>query len=280
VSGPAGRLADVHQHLWPEQFIRALEARRDPPRLRGNRLDLPLEGSFEIQLRDHDVDVRLRALDRQEIDVAVVSLPPTLGPTPELLDAYHEGALGLPADSGGRLVALATGRVLDGFAGTCVSAEALLDLDALAPIAEEVVERGGFLFVHPGPAASPPGAPAWWSAVVGYTEQMQEAYFAWLAGGIARWPDLRVLFAILAGGAPVQLDRLRSRGGDPAAAAGPGIYLDTASYGRRALELCDPAQLVYGSDLPVIDAEPTRAAVRSLGLEREICVENPARLLG
>jgi 6-methylsalicylate decarboxylase len=280
VSGPAGRVVDVHQHLWPEPFIRALEARREPPRLRGSRLDLALEGSFDIELRDHELDVRLGILDRQEIDVAVVSLPPTLEPTPELLDAYHEGALELVSESGGRLAALATDRVLDGFAGTCVPADALLDLDALAAIADELNRRGGFLFVHPGPASSPHRAPAWWAAVVGYTAQIQEAYFAWLARGVARWPELRVVFAILAGGAPVQVDRLRSRGGDVAAAAGPGIYLDTASYGRAALELCNPAQLVYGSDVPVIDAEPTRAAVRALGLERAACVENPARLLG
>jgi hypothetical protein len=280
VSGRPGRVVDVHQHLWPEPFLCALEARRDPPRLRGNRLELALEGAFEVDLRAHELDVRLDALDRDGVDLAIVSLPPTLEPTPELLDAYHEGILELVRASGGRLAALATDGVLDGFLGTCVSAEALLDLDALVPVVDELSARGGFLFVHPGPAASPRGAPAWWAAVVGYTAQMQAAYAAWLAGGVGRWPELPVVFAILAGGAPVQLDRLASRGGDVSAASHPSIYLDTASYGRAALAPCDPAQLVYGSDAPVIDAEPTHAAVRALGLERTICVDNPARLLG
>jgi hypothetical protein len=279
MTGPPGRVVDIHQHLWPEPFIRALEARRDPPRLRGSRLELAAEGAFEIELRDHDLDVRLAVLDSHGIDLAVVSLPSTLEPTPELLDAYHEGVLELVGAAGGRLAALATDRVLDGFAGTCVAAEALLELDELAPLADELAASGGFLFVHPGPAASPRGAPAWWSAVVGYTAQMQAAYLAWIAAGVGRWPELPVVFAILAGGAPAQLDRLASRGGDLVPAASPTIYLDTASYGRAALELCDPAQLVYGSDLPVIDAGPTRAAVHALGLERTICVDNPARLL-
>ena len=68
-------------------------------------------------------------------------------------------------------------------------------------------------------------------------------------------------------------------------ASRPGVYLDTASYGRRALELCldvpGAAQLVYGSDAPVIDSGPTLQAVRDLGsaVENALCRENPARLL-
>ena len=282
---PPGRVVDVHQHLWPEPFVHALEGRREPPRLRGNRLELSVEGAFEVELRDHEPDVRLEVLDRFGIDVAVVSCPPTLEPTPDLLDAYHSGILDVVAGSGGRLVALATDAVLDGFVGTCVAADALVDLDALAPLADELLRAEGFLFVHPGPAASRSGAPPWWSAVVGYTAQMQAAYAAWLAEGVTRWPELRIVFAILAGGAPIQLDRLASRGGGAAAARHPSAYLETASYGRPALELCISVlggeQLLYGSDLPVIDAGPTLQAVRALGpeVERALCVDNPARLI-
>src|SRR5206468_9950195 len=122
---------------------------------------------------------------------------------------------------------------------------------------------------QPGAAAPPRGARAWWSAVVGYTAQMQAAYAAWLAAGIERWPRLPVVFAILAGGGPFQLERLGSRGGDARAASHAAIYLDTASYGRHALRLCiatlGVAQLVYGSDVPVIDSHATLEAVRLLG---------------
>jgi predicted TIM-barrel fold metal-dependent hydrolase len=119
--------------------------------------------------------------------------------------------------------------------------------------------------------------------VVDYTAQMQAAYFAWITGGAQRWPELRLVFAVLAGGGPFQLERLASRGVDVRNALLANVYLDVASYGRRALELClstfGVGQLVYGSDLPVIDSGPTLEAIRTLGLDDALCRENPARLL-
>ena len=84
---------DLHQHLWPEPLLSALAARRDPPRLRGRVLELPTEAPCDVDLRAHRLDVRLAELDRHEIDVAVVSLPPTVGcePHEELREAYHAG---------------------------------------------------------------------------------------------------------------------------------------------------------------------------------------------
>src|ERR671915_93485 len=99
---------DVHQHLWPEQLVAALSRRREPPRLAGSTLELR-EGSFETDLSVHDLDRRLALLDRDEVDVAVVSLPPTLGSeeAPELAEAYDEGILEVARASGGRLLPLA-----------------------------------------------------------------------------------------------------------------------------------------------------------------------------
>jgi predicted TIM-barrel fold metal-dependent hydrolase len=78
-----------------------------------------------------------------------------------------------------------------------------------------------------------------------------------------------------------QLERLGSRAADTG--AHPDVYLDTASYGARALQLCIDAlgvrQLVYGSDIPVIDSRPTLRAVQGLAVEEALCRENPARLL-
>ncbi len=91
---------DVHQHLWPEAFLSALARRRRPPCLRGTVLELGCQGSFDVDLAAHDLQARLRDLDRDEIDVAIVSLPPTLEiellPADEaepLLGAYHDGIL-------------------------------------------------------------------------------------------------------------------------------------------------------------------------------------------
>ena len=102
--------------------------------------------------------------------------------------------------------------------------------------------------------------------MVDYTAQMQAAYAAWLARDAALFPELPVVFAILAGGAPVQVERLRSRGFDDRSAMHPNVYFDTSSYGRRALGSASrpsaSLQLVHGSDVPVIDARPTLDAVR------------------
>jgi hypothetical protein len=278
---------DVHQHLWPDELIRALERRREPPRLVGSRLELAAEGSFEIDLGVHDLDARLELLDRHGLDVAVVSLSPTLETDgcPELVDAWHAGIAEASRASAGRLVPLAAGERRDGFVGACVSAAVLAA--GCDPLLESLEAAGELLFVHPGPPAPPPAhAPPWWAPVVDYTAQMQAAYAAYIARDASRFPQLRVLFAILAGGAPIQLERLRSRGGDVRAELTPQLHFDAASYGRHALELClrtfGVTQLVFGSDAPVIDVAPTLTAVRQLGDEAgEIVLhENAARLLG
>jgi hypothetical protein len=287
------RLADVHsydlhRHLWPEQLVAALRARAAAPCLRDRLLVLDPGGEFELDPAVYGLRACLADLERTGIDVAVVSCPPTLGieGVPELLDAYHEGALAAVESTGGRVQALSLAQPLEGFVGTCVSAGALWDVDRLAPVLDDVERRGTFLFVHPGPARPPAGAPAWWAAVVDYTAQMQSAYAAWLANGVDRWPNLKLLFAILAGGAPFQLERLQSRGDvDIRTAIRSTLFLDAASYGRRALELCfatfGARQIVYGSDAPVLDARLTLEPVRSFGQAATdaLCCENPHRLL-
>ena len=244
-------------------------------------------GEFELDPAAYGLEACLADLDRTGIDVAVVSCPPTLGidGLPELVDAYHEGALAAVESAGGRIQALSFSRPLDGFAGVCVAGAALTDLERLAPVLDEVERRGSFVFVHPGPARPPHDAPPWWSAVVDYCMEMQAAYAAWLAGGVDRWPTLKVLFAILAGGAPFQLERLQSRGVDIRTAVRSTLFLDAASYGRRALELCfatfGARQIVYGSDSPVLDPRLTLEPVRSFGQAASdaLCCENPHRLL-
>jgi 6-methylsalicylate decarboxylase len=274
---------DVHQHLWPAPVLDVLRARHEPPRLDGDVLELA-EGRFPVDLRAHDPEERLRLLDRDGVDVAVLSPAPTLEweACGELADAYHEGARELAASSGGRFLALSCGASLEGFAGACVSAAALVA--GLGELPAELERAGRVLFVHPGPpAAAPEAAPPWWCAVTDYTAQMQAAYFAWTADGAERHPGLNVVFAILAGGAPTQLERLRSRDPGPTSIHA-NVYLDTASYGRRALELCLDAvgadRLVYGSDVPVIDPRPTLDALAGLGrlVEQAARVENPTRL--
>jgi predicted TIM-barrel fold metal-dependent hydrolase len=275
---------DVHQHFLPPLVLDVLRARRAPPRLIRGSLELR-EGSFPFDERAHDLGERVALLDRDGIDVAVVSLAPTMETEahPELRDAYHAGMLEAVAASGGRLRALAAGECLPGFAGACVSAGALVA--GLGELPRELTRTNGVLFVHPGPPDRPPaGAPPWWASVTDYTAQMQAAYFSWISEGAERHPDLQVVFAILGGGAPFQLERLGTHGHDVRVAVQPRVHLDTASYGRRALQLCletlGAEQIVYGSDVPVIDPAPTLRALEGLGdsVLETVCCQNPAHL--
>jgi 6-methylsalicylate decarboxylase len=275
---------DLHQHLWPPALIEGLRARTDRPRLRGSTLELPT-GEWDVDLTTHELGARIAALDRDGIDVAVISCPPTLELDDELTECFHAGILELVSASNGRLLALSCDVTRAGFCGTCIPAPALADLDRIAPLLDELERRGELLFVHPGPEPAAAGAKPWWTSAIGYTAQMQAGYASWVAHGTERWPRLNVLFAILAGGAPIQLERLASRGVDTRAILNEHVFFETASYGERALELTmatyGVGQVVYGSDWPVIASEPTLRAVRGFGqaVADAVLRDNPARLL-
>ena len=65
---------------------------------------------------------------------------------------------------------------------------------------------------------------------------------------------------MLAGGAPLQRQRLATRGGRAVALRDPGVFYDCSSYGPATVpaiaRLVGAKQLVYGSDRPVV--EPIR----------------------
>ena len=267
---------DFHQHLWPLELVEELEARISAPFLRGEMLTTA-EGAFRVSLEANELGRRLDDLDRAGIDVAVISLQPTLGidglhpaERASLVDAYHHGIASLVAESGVRLRALSAGQAAEGFDGACVGASRLLDPRGLAEVLDSLEECGGTLFVHPDRIQPPPaGAPHWWQAVTEYTAEMQAAFFAWVEHGATRWPEVRVVFSLLAGGAPFQLDRLQSRGVDVHRFTSAPVFLETSSYGRLSIELALAAfgieRVVFGSDFPVIDPDVTLNAIRSLG---------------
>jgi 6-methylsalicylate decarboxylase len=297
---------DVHQHLWPEPLLDALARRRRPPRLvrRGDGWTLRMHGEADapLDLSDHDPDLRLRAMDARGIDHALVALSVPLGiealPADEaapLLAAYHAGVAQLPARFGAwAAVGLAEpdpgalGELLDrGFVGACIAAEALSGPDgfaALAPVLALLERRGAPLFVHPGPSprtletASEHGAPGWWPAMTRYVASMNAAWHAFAVAGRPAHPRLRVCFAMLAGLAPLQRERLVARGGRPV--ADPLTFVDTSSYGARAVDAAirelGVDALVHGTDLPVVEAPDL-----GLGLAVRVALHerNPARLL-
>lgn len=288
----------------------ALRGRRTPPLIRRDAqrwvLCLRDEPAYEFDPRDHDLEARRALLDRDGIDRALICLSSPLGiealphgESQPLIDAYNEGvlALGAPFGAWGALALAAPNpddvdAVLDaGAIGVSLPAGALggaADLERCSGVLDRLEQRGAPLLVHPGPGpCSPqgraePAVPGWWPAMTRYVADMNAAWHAFAAWGRARHPALRVVFAMLAGGAPLQAERLAARGGPSDAIADEGIYYDTSSYGVRmidALVRCVGVdQLVYGSDRPVLDA-PASLPLGAAAHEAMVGA-NVARLLG
>jgi predicted TIM-barrel fold metal-dependent hydrolase len=294
---------DVHQHLWPAPLVTALLRRVRPPFLRerdgGWTLSIAGEPLWDIDPAHHDPERRAALVAADGLDAAIVALSSPLGiealPAHEarpLIDAYHEGVSDLPAGlrawaSAGLAAPEAHDleiRLDHGMVGLCLPAGALASPDAAVrcrPLLAVLEERGAPVFVHPGPAPeSPPrltwpGLPDWWPAMTTYVSQMQAA---WL--GAQEWvrpahPRLRILFAMLAGLAPLQAERLSSRGRD-VPLGDPLDFYDTSSYGPRAVAAMTAAvgaeALVFGSDRPVV-APPSNGSPHDPSR-----VANPARL--
>jgi hypothetical protein len=280
---------DVHQHLWPVELIEALRARRTPPRLRGWTLELAGEPEYVVDPADHDVEARAAQAADDGLDLALVSLSSPLGietlppdEAEELLAAYHDGVLALPAPFGGWAAACLTEidppalnrRLEQGFVGLQLPATELLDVagyDRVGSLLDVLEAADRPLLIHPGLAGGVgPGtvaggvgprtvarsAPPWWPALVPYVQQMHAAWFAFRAYGRPRHPELRVCFAILAGLAPLHGERFAARAGGRSP-VDPGVFLDVSSYGTRAVDatirVLGIDVLVNGSDRPYAD---------------------------
>jgi 6-methylsalicylate decarboxylase len=286
---------DVHQHLWSEPLVAELSRRSRPPRVHATRggLRLELGGEPESAIPIDDPAARAMLAGADGIDRALVALSCPLGiewlapdEAEPLLAAYAKGIAELPSTFGAwgaiplrdpdprRVDALLD----EGFVGLCVPAEVLgsaTAFDRLGPVLERLERRGAPLFVHPGQARSHEDAPVWWPALTDYVSTLQASWLAWISHGRAQHPRLRVLFAALAGLAPLHAERLIARGG-PDGRADSLTFFDTSSYGPSAVNAMAGAvgrrQLVYGSDRPVVD--PSTPATPDL------TIEAPRRLLG
>jgi hypothetical protein len=240
---------------------------------------LPTGGSFDVDPHAHAPEARLRELDRNGLERAVVSLPPTMEPTDELVELWHADAVELERLTDGRLVPLAYECADPAFAGAIVAAPSL---GRSLTLLTRLEWQAQLLFVHPGPSL--PSIPSWRTAGVDYTQQQLDAFAGWLASGVRRWPNLRVVFALLGGGAAFQLERFVRRGLDPRAALGD-VWLESSSYGERALELSlqtfGANRVLFGSDAPVDDVAGALSPARRFGdaLEHELLVLNPEAAL-
>ena len=171
------------------------------------------EGRFEIDLDAHRLDRRLEQLDRDGIEVAIISFPPTMAweSARELAVAYHEGIERLVGESEGRLRASACGESRPGYAGACISGRRLI-----AGVEDRLGARGR----RPG-ALRPPLSAGVRSgrrtALVDSRRRLHGADASCVRVVDRPGPDatrgVPVVFTILAGGAAFQHERLRGRGG-------------------------------------------------------------------
>jgi hypothetical protein len=279
---------DIHQHVWTDALLDALARRRELPFVRRHGgltvLFLAGERPYLIDSSAERASRRASLLEADGVDRALVCLSSPLGieslpraESAELIAAYHDGALGLgepfgvwgaipldqpnPAD---------VDHAIDrGCVGIALPAGALASVDAVARlylVLARLEMIGAPLLVHPGPGPglAPHGTrngslndPLWWPALTRYVAQMHAAWLAFLTAGRSEHPGLRVVFSMLAGLAPLQLERLRSRGGPTPGASDPLTFYDTSSYGPTATRVVAAVvgeeQLLYGSDRPVAD---------------------------
>jgi hypothetical protein len=293
---------DVHQHLWPEPLLGLMAARQEAPRLRrrasGWELELVGEAPSEFDIRAHDPAARAALARAEGVERILLAPSAPLGieslpDAQPLLDAFHAGVreLGEPFAAWGSIALAAPepdavdALLDDGAAGLCLPATALggpEPLDRIGPVLERLAARRAPLFVHPGPApASAARLPAWWPPLTSYVADMQAAWLAWAAWGRAAHPELKVVWAMLAGGAPLHVERLAARGGPARAVLDDRAWFDVSSYGPRAvdamLRIVGVDRLVLGTDRPVADS-PSLAALGP-AVRHAVARVNPSAVL-
>lgn len=300
-----GFRVDVHQHLLGEPLRAALAARQATPRIRpregGWHLEVAGEPPHPLDAANEDVDARAAIVAADGVDLALIALSSALGieglppdEAAELIDAYEQGLDALPdAFAGWGAVPLRDPDPTDvdllldrGRVGLTLPAGAVdsyAGLDRVGPLLERLEHHDAPLFIHPGPSPWEPPAtdavtgPGWWPALTGYVASMNAAWHAFVAVGRPRHPHLRVVFALLAGAAPLHVERLAARGGPAARVTDPGLHYDLSSYGPRAAEavgrVVGVRQLVYGSDRPMVEPSSLTESVWAVA-----AAENGARI--
>ncbi len=283
---------DVHQHIWTDQLLQALSERHELPFVRRQNgltvLFLAGERPYVIDTCSETPDRRAATLQADGLDRALICLSSPLGieslpreQSEPLLDAYHAGALALGEPFGvwgaiplDRPNPADVDRALDrGCVGIALPAGSLASVDAVARlylVLARLEMVGAPVLVHPGPGPRREQVgegslndPLWWPALTRYVSQMQAAWLAFVTAGRPEHRKLRVIFSMLAGLAPLQLERLHARGGAAAVAEDPSTFYDTSSYGPAAVTALGAVvgrrQLLYGSDRPVV--EPSELGV-------------------
>ena len=285
---------DVHQHIWTNPLLARLRGREALPLVRASNgltvLHSASEEPYVIDVGAEAAERRAALVRRDGLSLALIAISSPIGiealprdSALELIDAHLQGVGALPGEfAAWGPVALAgahadqVDRLLArGCIGISLPAGALIGPDQLSRVGAVLQRTAAHrvpVFVHPGSAAggrragAALGEPLWWRALTDYVVQMQAAWLTFAAFGRREHPELKVIFAMLAGGAPLLTERLAARGGPPIDLRDPGLFYETSSYGPAAVEMMacrvGETQLLYGSDRPVIEPQRTNRDVR------------------
>jgi predicted TIM-barrel fold metal-dependent hydrolase len=280
---------DVHQHIWTEPLLCALAARDTLPLIRRSDgltiLHSAAEQPYVIDTASESPQRRTELVRADGLDLALVAISSPIGieslprdSALELIDAHLEGVTALPDVFGAWGPVALDGADPDdvdsllerGCVGISLPAGALAGPQQLAlagPLLERAAARRVPVFVHPGGAPGHRcaeaefGEPLWWRAMTDYISQMQAAWLTFASLGRREHPDLAIVFAILAGCAPLLSERLAIRGGPAVDLHDPLTFYEMSSYGPAAVEMMarrvGERQLLYGSDRPVVEPELT-----------------------
>jgi len=269
--------------------MEALERRSRLPFVRRDdrlcTIHLAGENPSAVDVASEAPALRTALLQHDRVDRALIALSSPLGiealpraQARKLIDAHLDGvgALGEPFGAWGPLAldGLCADDVDEVLERDCVGASLPAGafgpppaMNLLRPALARLEELDAPLFIHPGPGLdwSPTDSsvsdPLWWSGMTRYVAQMQAAWLAFCTFARRDHPDLRVIFAMLAGGAPLLSERLEARGGPTLNLRDPRTYYETSSFGAVAIGAMarhvGPEQLLYGSDRPVVEPAPS-----------------------
>lgn len=319
---------DLHAHWIPPEVARALRRRRAAPRIEetaDGELFVTWQGQRPFRPLG-DLDDRRVLMRRHGVAMQVLSLAGLFGidclPIDEsapLVTAFNDAAAAacradpeyfaafaaLPlADVGAACRELERAQAL-GLRGAILPADGFGSLAAaerFKPLFAAANRLGSHFFVHPGPLAPQPERPlydrptdqAWQRRIVLDTQaRLSEVIVTLnLSDYLTPYDNVTIQVANLGGTIPFLVERMdevsRSGGGELPSTRMRRCYVDTASFGPRAIELaaaCFGAdRLVFGTDCPIFATHRALGALAEARLDarsRElILLGNARRLLG
>jgi predicted TIM-barrel fold metal-dependent hydrolase len=319
---------DLHAHWIPAEVAQALRERRAAPRIEetaDGELFASWQGRRPFRPLG-DLDERRAFMRRHGVTMQVLSLAGLFGidclPVEEsapLVTAFNDAAAAACRVDPGRFAALAALPLADvavacrelerahalGLRGAILPADGFASLAAaerFKPLFAVANRLGSHFFVHPGLLAPQPERPvagvhadhAWQRRIVLETQaQLSEVIVTLnLSDYLSPYGGVTVQVANLGGTIPFLVERMdevsRSGRADLPSTRMRRCYVDTASFGPRAIELavaCFGAdRVVFGTDCPIFDTDRAVGALAEARLDDRsralIIAGNARRLLG